>query len=594
MKKEEGYIKLKEIVSKELVHEDYDHVVKLADKYYKMKTGDGIEDLLQRVTTRTTDEEWEQVKRIYRSIIPSTLGSTKLPFQKAIRRQPDVRKIEFPANSEAKKSELETYIAQYWGCKSLDEYMEYAFIDYNYIDPNAFLITEFDPFDALIEKASPYPFVATSIECIMFEYKNEILQYLVVRLPIKYMDHEIERKGYKYTMYLGMDTIVFSQVSDKYVSEGNSIETIEVEKSRFFNVFYYEPKNEKVPAIRFGFKRDEQTKGRTFVSLFNEVVGFLEKTLKIDSELDLSTAMVAFPQRFAYVSACQNQGCNKGKMLDDSECPVCHGTGVQPFHKSSADIVTLALPRNAEPAQLLDLNNLLVYKTPPIELLTFQKEYLEYLKSTAYELMFNVDRFTRSQVSITATEAIQGQDNLNDTLYPFARQYSAIYEFVVKDIATFIDLPDVTIHHKFPYDFKMKGLAELMQDLKMAKEANASPATIAAIEDDINEILYHDRTDELKKMKVKNAVNPFRGYSNENIRFIISQGNTTLYNRTLWENQEAIFQELEAENQNPWIYDLKMDLIDTKVKEKTNEYIQRIKDEQAAMMSEYEVPKNTE
>ena len=579
MIKEEGYNKLKEIVNKELFHEDYKRVTELADKYYKMKTGDGIEELLQRITTRTTDEEWEQVKKIYKSIIPSTLGSTKLPFQKAVRKQPDVRKLEFPANSETKKSELEEYISEYWGDKSLDEYLEYAFIDYNYIDPNAFLITEFDPFDPRTEKASPYPFVADSTECIMFEYKNEILQYLVVRLPIKYKDGDMERDGFKYTMYLGMDTIVFNQVANKNVEEEGSVETLEFEKSRFFTVYYYEPKNEKVPAIRFGFKRDEQTKGRTFVSLFNDVVGFLEKTLKIDSELDLSTAMVAFPQRFAYVSACQNQGCNKGKMLDDTECPICHGTGVQPFHKSTADIVTFALPRNADPAQLLDLNNLLVYKTPPIELLTFQKEYLEYLKTTAYELMFNVDRFTRSQVSITATEAIQGQDNLNDTLYPFARQYSAIYEFVVKDIATFTDLEDVTVQHKFPYDFKMKGLIELMQDLKMAKDANTSPATIAAIEDDINEILYYDRPDELKRMKVKNAVNPFRGYSNENIRFIISQGNTTMYNRTLWENQEAIFQELEAENQNPWFYDLSNDLIYKKVKEKTDEYIERIKGE---------------
>jgi hypothetical protein len=274
-------------------------------------------------------------------------------------------------------------------------------------------------------------------------------------------------------------------------------------------------------------------------------------------------------------------------MLDDTECPVCHGTGIQPFHKSTADIVTLTLPRTPDPAQMIDLDNLLVYKTPPIELLTFQKEYLEYLKTTAYELMFNVDRFTKSQVSITATESIQGQDNLNDTLYPFARQYSAIYEFVVRDIATFTDLSDVTVQHKFPYDFKMKGLIELMQDLKMAKDANASPATIAAIEDDINEILYYDRPDELKRMKVKNAVNPFRGYSNENIRFIISQGNTTMYNRTLWENQEAIFQELELENQNPWFYDLSMELINVKVKEKTAEYIARIKGEKDLEYEDY-------
>jgi hypothetical protein len=98
---------------------------------------------------------------------------------------------------------------------SLEKYMEYAYVDYNYIDPNAFLITEFDSFDPKIEKAAPYPFVATSAEAVMFEYRNEILEYLVVKLPNKYMDGEVERDGVKYTMYLGMDTIVLSQVANK-------------------------------------------------------------------------------------------------------------------------------------------------------------------------------------------------------------------------------------------------------------------------------------------------------------------------------------------------------------------------------------------
>ena len=100
-----------------------------------------------------------------------------------------------------------------------------------------------------------------------------------------------------------------------------------------------------------------------------------------------------------------------------------------------------------------------------------------------------------------------------------------------------------------PNDFKWKSLQELMADLKMAKDAGASTSTISAIEDDINEILYLDRPEILKEIRIKNLINPFRGYSESDIRFIISQGNVPLYNRTLWENFESIFQDLEAENQ---------------------------------------------
>ena len=150
----------------------------LAEKYYKLKTGDGIEELLHQIETRVTDEEFKQIKKIYKSIIPSTLNSTKLPFQKAARKQPIVSEIEYPEESDSKELELEEYIGTYWGNKSLEEFLEYAYIDYNYIDPNAFLITEFGDFDPRVEKASPYPFIASSEEAVMFDYQNELLQYL--------------------------------------------------------------------------------------------------------------------------------------------------------------------------------------------------------------------------------------------------------------------------------------------------------------------------------------------------------------------------------------------------------------------------------
>lgn len=589
MDKIEGIELLKRIIDKELVHEDYKRVTELAEKYYRMKTGDGIEELLHQIETRVTDEEFAQIKRIYKSIIPATLNSTKMPFLKATRKMP-TKRIDFESGSDEKIVELQTFIDEYWGDKSLEKYFEYAFVDYNYIDPNAFLVTEFDEFDPRVEKASPYPFVASSAQAIMYEYRNEILEYLVVKLPIKFMDGDIEKDGNKYTMYLGADTLVLSQVGSKYLNDASQV--IEI-RGQYYALYEFQPKAEKVPAMRFGYLRDEQTKGRTFVSVFHCVLGILEKTLKLDSELDLSCAMTAFPQRFAYVTPCKNQGCNKGYMPDGSECPTCNGTGTEPIHKGTQDVITLALPR--DPSQMIDLNNMLVYKGPQIELLQFDKDYLESLEKKVHQKMFNADLYTRDQVSTTATEQVLEADNLNDTLYAFAQQYSALWKYVVRDIATFTDLSDgLILVHQFPKDFKFKTLTELMTELQIAKNAMAAPSTIAAIEDDMNELLYADRPDDLKRINTKNRFNPFRGYSEANIRFIISQGNTTMYNRTLWENEEAIFQELERENEDPWLYDMVDALINEKVTAKTNEYITRISGERQANAERYSLENATE
>ena len=112
-----------------------------------------------------------------------------------------------------------------------------------------------------------------------------------------------------------------------------------------------------------------------------------------------------------------------------------------------------------------------------------------------------------------------------------------------------------------------------MTELQTAKNADASTSTIAAIEDDINELLYADRPEELKIIRIKNSINPFRGYSEENVRLLISQGMTTRYNQILWGNLESIFNELEQENQNPWLYDLSYSVILEKVSAKVLQYM---------------------
>ena len=566
MTKQEGLLKLTEIIRGNLTHRDYERVTELAETYYKMVSGDGVADLLRRIVKRETEEEFEMRKTITNSIIPPTLASTKLPFQKTVRTKPKKRDISWGDKDDQKrKDEFEQFISHYWGDASLEKFFEYAFVDYNYIDPNAFLITEFDSFNPAREKAKPYPFIATSEQCVMFEMKNNILEYLVVKLPIKYKTEVGEADGFKYTIYLGMDTITFTQVE----SGG-----VEIEK-KHYEVQYFTPKNKKVPARRFGYKRDAETQGRTFVSVFHDVIPYLNKTLKIDSELDLSTAMTAFPQRFEYVTPCNECG-GSGMLKDGHDCGVCKGSGREPVHNSTMDVITLDMPR--DPTMMIDLEKMLVYKAPPIDLLTFQKDYINELRANVFLMMFNKELLDKSEVAATATEKVLDLDNLNDTLNPFARSLSTMWEFVVRDIATYTDFAkDLFVEHSYPEDFKFKSMSELMRELREAKDANASTSTIAKIEDDINEKLYADQPYDLKVIRIKNSLNPFRGYKEETINLLISQNLTTKYNAVLYANLESIFNEIEQEV--PEIYEMNYAVILEKVKEKVALYMEQMEGE---------------
>jgi hypothetical protein len=285
--------------------------------------------------------------------------------------------------------------------------------------------------------------------------------------------------------------------------------------------------------------------------------------------------MTAFPQRFEYVTSCNECG-GSGILKDGKMCGYCKGTGREPLHNSTMDVITLHLPRNKE--EMIDLENMLVYKSPPIDLLTFQKDYINELRANVYLMMFNKELLDKNEVAATATEKVLEIDNLNDTLRPFARSLSTLWKFVVADIATYTDnAKGIEIEHEYPEDFKFKSMTEMMRELQAAKDANASTSTIAKIEDDINEKLYADQPYDLKVIRIKNSLNPFRGYKEETIALLISQNLTTKFNAVLYANIESIFNEIE--NEVPGIYEMNFQIILQKVKEKVEAYMLQMEGE---------------
>jgi hypothetical protein len=575
---------LENIVKSEATLKHYKRRVELAKEYYDYYTGK-LDDRLKKIISRESDIEFNQRKDLTNHVSKAILNSAKLPFLKAARKQPLVRKIDFETqNAETRRKELNDFIAKYNGDKSLDQFMEQMIVEYNFIDPNAFQIVEFQP-NTELEKAKPYPFIATSDQVVDYNYINGIIEYVIVRLSIKFIEKDKEKDGYKYTLYQGAQTIVFEQVGIDYIEEGADFFTDELKK---FKISTFDVQTDGDPelmpaAIQFGYIQDPETQYETYLSIFDCALPYLRKTLKTNSELDQSMAMMAFPQRYRYVPNCTAQGCNRGQLPDGKDCPACGGTGKAKTHKGSQDIQEFNLPK--DPLEIMDLAKLAYDHSPNIELLKFQDEYIKGLKIDIHKTIFNSDVFTTPTVTQTATESIIEVDNMNDTLYSFCRRYSQIWQFNVYFIGVFTDNvkaskdgSDIIIQHKFPNDLKLKSLTDLMSDLKAAYDSKASVSTISAIEDDINEILYSDRPDELKKIKIQQNFNPFKGYTPDDIRYFFASGLTTKFNQILYSNYANIWLDLEKET-DPWIYDMEEPKIWDLVKGKVSDLIAAIEAE---------------
>lgn len=578
---------LEKVIGEKLLLKHYARRVALAKEYFEYYTGN-LDAKLKRMLTRETEEEFANRVSLTSHITGAVINSVKMPFYKAARKRPMVKNIDFLSEEAKKRTEdMEVFINSFNGDKSLDQYLEIMLTEYNFIDPNAFLIVEFQP-NTETEKAKPYPFIATSEQVIDYEFINGILDYLIIRLPIKFIQKEVETEGFKYTMYNGNETIVYEQVDIEY----QGADKVVIDNKAYTQAIYQvraEGDPDLIPAAKqFGYIMDPQTNFETYLSVFDCALPYLKKTLKINSENDQSMAMMAFPQRFMFEPPCVNEGCNKGQLPDGKRCPVCEGSGTIQVHKGAQDIISLALPKS--PEEMVDLEKMLVYKMPPIELLKYQREFIQELKNEVHSSIFNADVFTKSEVAnpVTATEKILDYDNLNDTLYGFTRQYSQVWQMVVYFIGVFTENikqgDEVTIEHKFPFDLKMKSMNDLMVELKAAQDSNASIATIAAIEDDINEILYSDRPDELQRIRVQNDFNPFRGYQPEDIKYLISSGYVTKFNKILYSNYADIWNTLEREHLDPWIYDMDEQKIFDLLTEKVNAIIATIDKETPKVM----------
>lgn len=584
---EEALKILQSIIKFNTFHRDYDHVVKLAELYRQLITGKDQEKLLIQFVRREEPELFLQRKALTQTITPAVAETIMNPFFRIGRLDNAKKIIDYPDQTESSErpiAEISERIAQFWGEEALDKYLATRFVQLSFMDPNSWFVVEFDSFDSRYQKARPYPIEFSSKQAIDFRIKNNKTEYLVIKKEItKTLADGTKKTGSQFIMYLENDILQYTEHLEEDLLNLNG--TLTVSNFQQSDMFWqpngstryllqaFKPKGGEVQAVRIGYKGDLETDSRTFVNPFHPAMAFFMKTIKSVSEMDLTQSLHVFPQKLQYVDQCEgtiSDPCNGGEVENGQKCKVCKGSGVK-IHTTAQDAITLPLPdlKKLQGGNYMKLEDILVYKAPPVELLKFQDEYIEKLTSKAIKAVFNSGVIAEKSLVKTATEAIENKDELYNTLQPFAENYSSVYKKAVRLIASFIDFgKGLRVVHEFPSDFKLKTVTELLNDLKQASDSGAPAFVIQQINKDIAAKLYADDQTAYMKFVVKNRFMPFLGKSSDEIIYIISSGFARIEDRILWSHSDTIFDELELEVPNFFMftYEKQVPLVDAKVK----------------------------
>lgn len=552
-------------------HPHYKRTVKLADEYTALITGEGLNKMLKKHATRESPELFQQRKDLTEHITVSVCKNLmdvlfKVPRSNALKRVVTYDQADEKANQ---LIELNKILGSFWGEDELDKYFATRFIQLMCIDPNAFVVVEFKPFDYQRERAKPYPFEVFSEDAIHYRYENKVLQHLAVKtkfgIPVAdgfgfdgLAKTRIE-DGERFTLYLPNESIVLQEINedsesikDAKIFQEETIFTnslgerfIKIGK-RYFRLITPKAHNAgRVPAFKVGYVPDLTIKaGGYALNPFWAAVPYLKKTLKVNSELDLTMSNSAFPLPVRYAAPCTAQSCKGGTLPNGGQCGRCKGSGFEPKPTSVQEEILIALPK--DPADMIDLDKILAFKAPPVEILKFQAEYVEELTRKAKQIVFNSDVFSRKEIAETATGKNIDLQNVYDALFPLAEKYSSVWVEAVKLCANFSDLKKgLIVSLSFGKDFKLKSLEDLIADLERANNSGASSELIRQINQDIIAIIHENRPIERRRYEIIEGFNPFSGKSSEEIISFISMGLVPRKYAILYANFGVIFDELE-------------------------------------------------
>lgn len=538
-------------------HADYARCAALAAEYRALATGDGLGQLLRRYEARETQQEYDGRLRLTEFLTPAIWSQLLKAFVRVARlRQGVTRRFDYADNTpdpDGRRTRLVAALEKFDGLSSLEDYLGTVTVETTGdTDPNAWLVTDFAPFDYRREQPRPLPVVVPCEAAWDFTQDGGAHTSLTVKTPWA--------GASRYTVYLANETITYYPfVTENGQPQSTRPESLPVAwtvtgdtSQPAFEAVVTRHRAGRLPAERLGYVPDRVTSGRTCVSLLHPALPYLRKTLKLGSEADITAAQVVHPHKAQYALACpgvEDKGCgDSGRDRDGNVCGLCHGTHINPTQTGAGDVLQLPYPKDAEPKDIVDLSKLVVWNAPPTDIVKMQDELLEKYQQRAHQAVFNSDQLVKVTVTGTATEYQDRKDELNNTLAPYAQSLSRLYRSSALVVAAYQDAADgLSVTYRHPADLKLRSEAELNAALKSAVDSGAPAPVREALALEMVEKVFVDNPLEVLKYKVKMRFTPFQGLSDETVLRLQAVGQVLPEYMALRFYQDSIFAEIEQQ-----------------------------------------------
>lgn len=552
-----------------LAHRDYARTVKLAKVYKQMRTGEDMDDLYQAYDPRETKKDLEQSIRLTNPLTPAVTSALEAPLRKLANVIPKVHMVAYAGDKAGAKSKAaRDKLDAIYGDNNLTALFTKSFVDAGLQDPNAFVVLDYIQPDGTKEesKREVVHVIYHSADVLNFQYTADVLQWLLVRVPIKVALRDNKfRDGWEYRLYTADHHVVFREIDHTQhknkkervlLNEFGQEVTVDrmtnevlyflASKSSAFSVHLYQQKTGRVPAFRLGHKRDAYTDGRTCVNLWHPAYWHLRRLVKLGRENDLSYALRAILQKLSYATPCPAKGCDKGFDVDGVACGTCKGTG-KVEHTTTSDHITLTLPRNpTEKDNMVDLAKLVHYVNVPTDIVSLQDDKIKETITQAFQAVYNSDTYVTESNARTATEKRIDMTAIYDAMQDAASWWSSSYEDAAYVALSYWNMGQgATVIHKFPRDFSFESTADLMAMLKEAEAAPGTEAMKIELTRKLNEHHFQDDAGQLARVEAMTRLDPFVGKSTDTVLSIFGQGLTTRFNKVLWSNMSLVLDEAE-------------------------------------------------